>query len=115
MSIIWECSEKNFVKTFFEKEVGEFLIGGQTVQQWQDILETSMQETLLIRYPWDLLKIAELALGSLKESKIEGDVDQNVTIDGFCYIGEGSRILPGVYIEGNVVIGRNCKISPISL
>ena len=27
-------------------------------------------------------------------------------------LGEGSRILPGVFIEGNAVIGKNCKIGP---
>ena len=28
------------------------------------------------------------------------------------WLGQGSRVLPGVFIEGNVVIGRNCKIGP---
>ena len=31
---------------------------------------------------------------------------------GIVHIGLGTRILPGVFIEGNVVIGANCKIGP---
>lgn len=69
-------------------------------------------EAVLVRFPWDLLHVNELLVGSLKENRIEGRVQENVHWDGFVVVGEGSVLLPGVFIEGNVVIGRNCKVGP---
>jgi acetyltransferase-like isoleucine patch superfamily enzyme len=68
--------------------------------------------SLLIKYPWDLLAINEEIVGGLRENCIKGTVKEGVTIDGFVSIGEGTILLPGVYIEGNVKIGENCKIGP---
>jgi len=68
--------------------------------------------SFLLRYPWDLLAVNEQVVGSLTENHLEGQVSSAATIDGMIRVGEGSRILAGVYIEGNVVIGRNCKIGP---
>lgn len=66
----------------------------------------------LIRYPWHLLRINEQVVGRLAESVVAGEVSERAEVNGFLALGEGSRILPGVYIEGNVVIGRRCKIGP---
>ena len=68
--------------------------------------------SVIIRYPWDLLAVNELLVGSLKESRIDGKIRDGVQIDGTVEIGEGTVLLPGVYIEGNAVIGKNCKIGP---
>jgi bifunctional UDP-N-acetylglucosamine pyrophosphorylase/glucosamine-1-phosphate N-acetyltransferase len=68
--------------------------------------------SFLIRHSWDLLRANEQHLGTLQESRIEGQVHPLAVIDGMVEIGEGTRILPGVVIEGNVIIGRNCKIGP---
>ena len=65
-----------------------------------------------ILYPWDLLRVHEILMGELRESKILGEVSDRAVVEGCLVLGEGSRILPGVYIEGNVIIGRNCKIGP---
>ena len=67
---------------------------------------------VLVRYPWDFLTLQERVLGRVKESRVEGDVHARATVDGIMVLGEGSLILPGVYIEGVVVIGRDCKIGP---
>ncbi|MCH1503853.1 MAG: hypothetical protein L7V86_09740 [Verrucomicrobiales bacterium] len=67
---------------------------------------------VLIRYPWDFLTLQERVLGRLKESRVEGDVHGQATVDGIVVLGKGSRVLPGVYIEGVAVIGRDCKIGP---
>ena len=69
------------------------------------------EKSVLIRYPWDLLRLNEQLLIGLEPS-ICGDIRERVTIDGIIQLGEGSVILPGVYIEGNAIIGKNCKIGP---
>lgn len=66
----------------------------------------------LIRYPWDVLFVNEQLVGALRESTIVGEVNEAAQIEGKVIIGEGTRILSGVYIEGNAVIGKHCKIGP---
>ena len=68
--------------------------------------------SFVIRYPWDLIRANEQHVASLTESRVEGEVHAAAVIEGLVHIGEGTRILPGVFIEGNVIIGRNCKIGP---
>jgi bifunctional UDP-N-acetylglucosamine pyrophosphorylase/glucosamine-1-phosphate N-acetyltransferase len=65
-----------------------------------------------LTHPWDLLKANEAFLAQMKESTIEGQVHSSAVIEGNLQLGEGSRILPGVFIEGNVVIGAHCKVGP---
>ena len=69
------------------------------------------EKSVLLRYPWDLLQLNEQLLSELKPD-ICGIVREHASIDGVIQLGEGSVILPGVYIEGNVIIGKNCKIGP---
>ena len=70
------------------------------------------EDSICLKYSWDILKINETVVGSLTENKIEGIIREGVVIDGNITLGEGSVLLPGVYIEGNAVIGQNCKIGP---
>ncbi len=70
------------------------------------------EESFVITYPWDLLKVNARIVGALKKNNIKGTVRDGVTIDGNVTIGKGTVLLPGVYIEGNVIIGNNCKIGP---
>lgn len=65
-----------------------------------------------ITYPWDLLNIAEQVIGSLNSDNVLGDIHPRAVVEGAITLGQGSRLLPGVFIEGNVVIGENCKIGP---
>jgi len=65
-----------------------------------------------VYYPWDILNLAEYIIGSISESKIEGEVHEQAVVDGNLVLGKGSKILPGVYIEGNVWVGENCRIGP---
>jgi len=69
-------------------------------------------KSFLIVHPWDLLRANELFVGTLTESKNEGEIHPAAVIEGIVHLGPGSRILPGVYIEGNVVIGADCKVGP---
>jgi len=70
------------------------------------------ERCLLIRYPWDLLRLNEWIVGALAADAIDGEVSPAATVEGRLVLGKGSRLLPGVFIEGNVVIGANCKIGP---
>jgi len=69
-------------------------------------------DTLIIRYPWDVLAACERVVGAITDNKINGTVRERVTIDGVIELGEGSVLLPGVYIEGKAIIGKNTKIGP---
>ena len=69
------------------------------------------KDSFQILYPWHILAVNEDALSDVAE-KIDGCVRERVTIDGTLVLGEGSTILPGVYLEGIVVVGKNCKIGP---
>lgn len=69
-------------------------------------------ESIVIRYPWQLIEVMESLIGTIKDDEILGNIRPNVNIDGRIRLGNGSILLPGVFIEGNVVIGSNCKIGP---
>jgi bifunctional UDP-N-acetylglucosamine pyrophosphorylase/glucosamine-1-phosphate N-acetyltransferase len=64
-----------------------------------------------IGYPWHVLEATEYFLQDL-ESKIEGEVEDNVTIKGNLVLPKSSRIQAGAYIDGNVLIGENTLIGP---
>jgi len=70
------------------------------------------EDSFLIRYPWDLLRINEMLVGALDEDRIDGEIEQGVTIHGHVIVGTGTRLLAGTYIEGNAVIGADCRIGP---
>lgn len=73
---------------------------------------SASDKSFRIHYCWQLLTINEQLLSEIKENKIEGELSERAEIDGVLVLGEGSRVLPGVYIEGTVVIGKNCKVGP---
>lgn len=63
-------------------------------------------------FPWDLLRLNEELVGALAKDVIVGTVSPRATVTGHLVLGEGSVILPGVYLEGNAVIGRHTKVGP---
>ena len=81
-----------------------------------------------IWYPWHILSVNNFFLNNLKESRIEWEVEENVTIhwniilkkwailksgtyiDGNCIIGEDAQIWPNAYIRGNTVIWTKSKV-----
>lgn len=69
-------------------------------------------ESFLIEHPWDLLRAHEFYLATIQQSHIDGTIHPHAVIEGIIVLGEGSRLLPGVFVEGTVVIGKNCKIGP---
>jgi UDP-N-acetylglucosamine diphosphorylase / glucose-1-phosphate thymidylyltransferase / UDP-N-acetylgalactosamine diphosphorylase / glucosamine-1-phosphate N-acetyltransferase / galactosamine-1-phosphate N-acetyltransferase len=75
-------------------------INSVMLKQWRDVV-----------YPWHLLDANEEILKKI-DKKIDGNVEKNATIKGDVYIGKNTIVMNGVYIEGPVVIGENCKIGP---
>jgi bifunctional UDP-N-acetylglucosamine pyrophosphorylase/glucosamine-1-phosphate N-acetyltransferase len=66
---------------------------------------------LPITYPWALLDANAFMLERINE-KIEGIIEERVTVKGKLILGKNSIIKSGAYIEGPVMIGENCVIGP---
>jgi bifunctional UDP-N-acetylglucosamine pyrophosphorylase/glucosamine-1-phosphate N-acetyltransferase len=73
---------------------------GFLLTYWRDVV-----------YPWDLF-MANSEMMKQHSYEINGTVEQPVTIKGDVHIGKGTIIKSGSYIEGPVIIGKNCKIGP---
>jgi len=75
-------------------------IKGIFLDEWRDVV-----------YPWHLLDANEQILDK-NNKKIIGNIEKNTTIKGKVSIGEDTIVMNGSYIEGPVIIGKNCKIGP---
>jgi bifunctional UDP-N-acetylglucosamine pyrophosphorylase/glucosamine-1-phosphate N-acetyltransferase len=73
---------------------------------------TASNNSRVIRYAWDLLEINAALVNGVGTATVRGDVSERATVNGLLSVGEGTRVLPGVYVEGNVLIGKDCKIGP---
>ena len=95
-------------------EVAEFTVrdGDEIVGSRGNGGEVFQFSGVHIRYPWDILVLNERLIAELDTPEIAGEVSEAAHIEGVLRLGEGSRILPGVFIEGNAVIGKSCKIGP---
>ena len=70
-------------------------------------------DSLLIRYPWDILRLNEqLVAACAPAAAIEGTVSPHADIEGPVRIGRGSIVRPGVLIQGPAVIGEDCVLGP---
>jgi bifunctional UDP-N-acetylglucosamine pyrophosphorylase/glucosamine-1-phosphate N-acetyltransferase len=67
---------------------------------------------LPVGYPWHLLDANLYLLRHHFEPRIEGTVEDGVTMTGPVGVGAGTVLRPGVVIEGPVLIGRDCKVGP---
>lgn len=95
------------------RSMGEFPVANVPLSEWTVVPGSELARKIAeCRFPWDLLAINEMIVGSMGEDVIHGDVHPSAVIEGRIRLGAGSRILPGVFIEGNVVIGENCRIGP---
>lgn len=63
--------------------------------------------------PWELLDVNEHFISGMKE-KIQGEIEEGVTIHGPVILGKNSIIRSGTYIFGPVLIGEGCDIGPNS-
>lgn len=88
-----------------------------------DSLQMLIDEGMDIRYvtlsdkwmdigkPWELLDASEYFLSDLVPD-IRGEIEPYATLKGSVSVGEGTIIRNGSYIEGPVIIGKNCDIGP---
>ncbi|MDA7877425.1 UDP-N-acetylglucosamine diphosphorylase [Akkermansiaceae bacterium] len=84
----------------------ELFVAGRPLSEW----ESELGETFEIEFPWQLLDLNEKLMARIADwpghSAIQ--LGENAKI----IVGEGTKILPGVFIEGSITIGKNCKIGP---
>ena len=79
----------------------------------RDVLVVDAKDRWMpVGYPWSVIDATEWLLRDLKESVIEGEVEEGATLKGPVVVGKGSVIKNGSYIEGPVFIGENCRIGP---
>lgn len=95
------------------RAIEDFPVGNLPLKDWLATQGPALDSMITAcSFPWDLLAINDLIVGSLEDDTIFGDVHPSAVIEGKVKLGRGSRILPGVFIEGNVIIGEDCKIGP---
>lgn len=77
----------------------------------KQLLAHTLSEWLDVGSPWDLLE-ANARIMERITPKIEGTIEDGVTITGALSVGKGTVIKSGTYIEGPCIIGKNAKIGP---
>ncbi len=109
-SDIFEFLEKTPLSKRGEYEITDTI--QLAIESGVEFRAVEMNTWIDVGYPWDLLKANEFMLKNLRESKVEGEIEDGAHIKGNVIIGEGTVIRAGSYIIGPVVIGRNCIIGP---
>ncbi|MEN8681540.1 MAG: DapH/DapD/GlmU-related protein [Akkermansiaceae bacterium] len=81
-------------------------LAGKTIADWESLLG----KTFNLTHPWELLDLNAQLIATIQDwpghPAIQSGNEAKVIV------GEGTKILPGVFIEGSVIIGKNCKIGP---
>ncbi len=96
-----------------ESHAGEILARKGGGEARDGLVVMASEDSFLVRYPWDLLRVNAQLLGALSAGEeMRPGAAVTETEDGLLICGEGTRILPGVYVEGTVLIGSDCKIGP---
>ncbi|MCK4965177.1 MAG: NTP transferase domain-containing protein [Dehalococcoidia bacterium] len=62
-------------------------------------------------YPWDILRLNDIALGDISQS-VAGTVEKGVTLKGAVSIGRGTVVRAGCYLVGPLIIGEDSEIGP---
>ncbi|MBS3782602.1 MAG: NTP transferase domain-containing protein [Candidatus Thermoplasmatota archaeon] len=62
--------------------------------------------------PWDLLQTNRELMDQTLEKKLEGEVEDNVHIEGKVHVSKGAVIREGAYLKGPIYIGEGAKIGP---
>ncbi|GHC49248.1 hypothetical protein [Roseibacillus persicicus] len=89
-------------------------IAGKTLSDWIAVGVLSQGDLNAIEYPWQFLEKHEELLEKVwaeRGEQAESTAAQ-LAEGARLLVGEGTQVLPGVYVEGLVVIGKNCKIGP---
>ncbi|MFH1721325.1 MAG: bifunctional sugar-1-phosphate nucleotidylyltransferase/acetyltransferase [Candidatus Altiarchaeota archaeon] len=64
--------------------------------------------------PWDILHANEVLMKNLVSLKIDAkaEIEEFAVLKGEVGVGEGSVVRSGSYIQGPVLIGKNCVVGP---
>lgn len=94
----------------FEKAVSQFAKGNKV-----DYLETK-QETVTLKYPWDLLGFKNYLLKNIKRSIGKNtSIAKSAEIIGNVVMEDGVKILEGARVKGPCYIGKNVYIGTNSI
>ncbi|NNC90282.1 MAG: hypothetical protein HKN82_17635 [Akkermansiaceae bacterium] len=107
----WRHLLETGAEAILETPEGDFLAwtgGGERPDHAMVVLASG--QSGVVRYPWDLLTVNEEVLSGVEASSSPGGA---LLAEGArLVVGEGTAILPGVYVEGTVLVGADCKIGP---
>ncbi|RKW21516.1 glucose-1-phosphate thymidylyltransferase, partial [Candidatus Gracilibacteria bacterium] len=107
---IFEIAEKIELSERGEYEITDAINIFAEKEKFQAI---KLEEDFIdVGYPWDILDANSFFLKNLKKSKIKGEIEEGVTINGEIILSKGAVLKAGTYIEGNVFIGKNSVIGP---
>ena len=84
----------------------ELFVAGLPLSKWETLLGKSFSP----KFPWDLLDINEEIMAAITDWPGHDVIQMGEGAE--VIVGEGTKILPGVFIEGRIIIGKNCKIGP---
>lgn len=96
------------------ESISSLPVAGKSLQLWSEEGFLSREALAGLAFPWQFLDFHEQLLekrwaeGSGLEKSTAAQLDEGARLA----VGEGTKVLPGVYVEGLVVIGKNCKIGP---
>ena len=75
------------------------------------LIHRLMTEWIDVGRPWDLLKANEIFMARL-ERRIEGEIEEHVTLKNNVVVEKGAKVRAGSYIAGPVYISKGCDIGP---
>lgn len=88
----------------------QFLIAGQSLRDWAEAGVIANEELEALTYPWELFDLLSRILESFQPA--HSSTSAQLAEGASLWVGEGTKVLPGVYVEGPVVVGKNCKLGP---
>lgn len=71
----------------------------------------SSEPTMPINWLWDLLRLHSILIAEIVPA-MKGTIQQGATIIDPVLIEKGTTVRAGAYIEGPVIIGRDCVVGP---
>ncbi|ELZ10977.1 nucleotidyl transferase [Halovivax asiaticus JCM 14624] len=76
-----------------------------------DVTAVELDEWLDVGRPWELLEANERRLGDI-ERRVDGDVNDDATLDGSVVVEAGAIVKPGVVVEGPAILRQGATVGP---